>query len=57
METTVGRSAAWAFGLVALLAAGAACAGELWTDNATEAMAEASKAKRDLLIYFTGSDW
>jgi len=32
-------------------------AGELWTENAKEAMAQAAKEKKDLLIDFTGSDW
>ena len=32
-------------------------AGELWTENAKDAMARAAKEKKDLLIDFTGSDW
>jgi thioredoxin-related protein len=43
--------------LVALLAAGVASAGELWTENAQEAMAQAARENKDLLIDFTGSDW
>ena len=57
METTVGRSAGWVVGLMALLAAGVASAGELWTENAQEAMAQAAKEDKDLLVDFTGSDW
>jgi len=57
MRTAVGRCAWWAAGLAALLAAGAASAGELWTENAAEAMAQAAREKKDLLMDFTGSDW
>jgi thioredoxin-related protein len=32
-------------------------AGELWTENAKEAMGQAAKEKKDLLMDFTGSDW
>jgi len=32
-------------------------AGELWTEDAKEAMAQAAKEKKDLLIDFSGSDW
>jgi thioredoxin-related protein len=35
----------------------AAGAGELWTENAKDAMAQAAKEKKDLLMDFTGSDW
>ena len=57
METTTGQRASWVLAVVGILAAGVASAGELWTDNAQEAMAQAAKDKKDLLIDFTGSDW
>ena len=57
METTIGQRASWVLAVVGILAAGVASAGELWTDNAQEAMAQAAKEKKDLLIDFTGSDW
>ena len=57
MATTAGRCAGWVVGLVALLGAGIASAGELWTENAQEALAQAAKEKKDVLIDFTGSDW
>ena len=40
-----------------LAASGLAPAAGLWTENATEALAQAAKEKKDLLIDFTGSDW
>lgn len=58
------RAAAVRMGLFvavgAVVLALSASAGELWTENAQEAMAQAAKEKKekkDLLINFTGSDW
>ncbi len=57
METMVGRRAAWIVGLMSLVAAGMASAGQLWTEDAQEAMTRAATQKKDLLVLFTGSDW
>jgi thioredoxin-related protein len=57
MTTATSRRASWVLALAGILAAGAASAEELWTEDAKEAMAQAAKEKKDLLINFTGSDW
>jgi len=58
MGTGAGRRAAGQLvALATLLAAGAASAGELWTEDARQAMARAAAEEKDLLIDFTGSDW
>jgi len=55
------RAATVTMGFLAVLAAALvglpASAAELWTENAQDAMAQAAKEKKDLLIDFTGSDW
>jgi thioredoxin-related protein len=43
--------------LAAFILALPASGGEIWTEDATAAMAQAAKEKKDLLIDFTGSDW
>jgi len=47
------------FGLVAVLVAAPplATGAEMWTENAKEAMAQAARENKDLLIDVTGSDW
>jgi len=57
MGTATCQRASGVLAFVGLLATGVACAGELWTENAKEAMEQAAKEKKDLLIDFTGSDW
>jgi len=43
--------------LAAAAAAEPSRAGEIWTDNAADALARAAREKKDLLVAFTGSDW
>jgi thioredoxin-related protein len=52
------RRSTLALAVLAVMAGGPLlAAGDLWTEDASQAMATAAKEGKDLLIDFTGSDW
>lgn len=56
MKRTVSQ-AALLLALLVIAGAGPAVASEGWTENVKQAMAQATKEGKDLLMDFTGSDW